>query len=353
MKRCAALVALMVLPCLTAARIPAGEDMIEPLPGDIVRIREAGELRVAQFNGERPGFFFFVEGERLGKARQAGVPVYDYQGRALIGHDVEMALSIANQIGVKLRIVRGYRSFSDTVSGVVRGEADIAMTKLSKTPARAMTAELSKPYFRADITIIVNRLREQRLPDVNDLLARLAGDGVVFGVIPATSQREWTESVFPGAEVREYADQDALFAAVNTGEVTAVLYEEFEARRFFRLWPDIALSCRMFKHPYLVDLMIFATKPGDDGLKRLVDAWLDRMRSPTTDDILDRFEPMMSRDAGAREGYGETGLSTSDSDIAALGVSAVAALTAAAWICAARPPQSRGGSPEAGRNRRL
>ncbi len=348
MTRGGARIVLAVFLWAGAASLPAMEETIDPLPPDIVRIREAGVLRVAQFEGERPGFFFHVDGERLEEARRKGVPVYDDRGRALVGYDVEMALSLARSLGVDLRIERGYPSFSATVGGVAAGEADIAMTKLSKTLARAVTAELSQPYFLAGITILLNRLREQGLPPGEDEIARLAAGGAVFGVIPGTSQMEWTRSVFPDAAVREYENQNLLFDAVNKGEVTAVLYEEFEAKRFFRLWPDIAINCRMARHPYLLDRMIFASRPGDEGLKRLVDAWLDRRRPLSTDDILDRYESMMVRDAGKRGGRANPGAETAGANMAAGGAAAIAAFLLVAWVFAARPPKPgtrRSGNP--------
>jgi ABC-type amino acid transport substrate-binding protein len=337
----AALFAALAWICPASLR--ALEETIEPLPPDIVRIREAGELRVAQFGGTRPGFFFFVEGEMLDAAKKAGVEIYDYEGQSLVGHDVEMALSLAREIGVPLRIVRGYPDFSATVGAVAAGGADIAMSKLSKTLPRAVTAELTRPYFRADITVIVNRVAEEQLSRRSaaaeaDTLSRLANDKeITLGVIPGTSQMQWTVSVFPGAALREYPDQDALFGGVQSGEVTAVLYEEFEARRFFRLWPDMALSCRMIRHPYLTDLMIYATRPGDDGMKRLVDAWLDRQRLLSTDEILDRFETMMVKDASKRLGSSGTGAGSGKTAAAGSAVAAAALLLA--WLFFARPPK--------------
>ncbi len=338
----AAAAALLAWAC--PARLLALDEAIEPLPPDIIRIREAGELRVAQFDGTRPGFFFFVEGAMLDAAKKAGVEIYDYDGKCLVGHDVEMALSLAREIGVPLRIVRSYPDFSATVAGVARGEADIAMTKLSKTLARAVTAELTRPYFRADITVIMNRVAEDRLPPggggAADVLARLAADGKsVLGVIPGTSQMQWTHTVFPGIALKEYPDQDALFEGVRGGEVSAVLYEEFEARRFFRLWPDMALSCRMITHPYLTDLMIYATRPGDEGMKRLVDAWLDRRRMLSTDEILDRFETMMVKDESKR--LGSAGNAAEAGNATSLGIAAATAALVIGWVLFARPPKGR------------
>jgi ABC-type amino acid transport substrate-binding protein len=339
MNKSTAMAVLTIVLFFTASVLAALEGEIEPMPEDIVRIRQRGELCVAQFEGERPGFFSFVDGERLEAARKAGVSIYEYQGKFLVGHDIEMALALARELGVEMRIRRGYPAFSDTVAGVARGEADIAMTKLSKTVARAVTADLSRPYFQADITILLNRLQEQRLPLRDDVMDRLAAGTAVFGVIPTTSQKEWTETVFPKAAVREYPDQNALFDAVNRGEVTAVLYEEFEAKRFFRLWPDIALNCRMTKHPYLADLMVFATRPGDEGLKRLVDAWLGRTRPLYTDDILDRYEPMMAKDSHREVRSALPKEETSAHDMAAFGVAALGVVLMAAWVFSARAPR--------------
>jgi ABC-type amino acid transport substrate-binding protein len=71
----------------------------------------------------------------------------DEQSGTLIGLDVELAYEIANLLGVKAVFNREAGSFDEVVMKVVNKEADIALSKLSRTMRRAEMVRYTIPYI--------------------------------------------------------------------------------------------------------------------------------------------------------------------------------------------------------------
>src|SRR5439155_17481700 len=94
-------------------RVPDGR-LLAP---DIARIVARGELIVAMLGVDTPPFFYEKNGE-------------------LVGVEVDLAKAIAKELGVQVRFNRTAKSFNGVVDIVARGEADMALSKLSRTLAR-------------------------------------------------------------------------------------------------------------------------------------------------------------------------------------------------------------------------
>ena len=88
------------------------------LAPEFARIIERGELVVAVLGVDQPPFFE----ERFGQ---------------LTGLDITLAGDIAKKLGVKVRFNRDAKTFDDVVSLLAKGQADLAVSKLSRTLPRA------------------------------------------------------------------------------------------------------------------------------------------------------------------------------------------------------------------------
>ena len=192
---------------------------------DIGQILQRGELVVAMLASESPPFFYRV-------------------GDQWVGTDVRMAQQIAKELKVSLRIDRSARSFNEVVDVVARGDADLGVSKLSRTLARAQSVMFSDPYLSLKHALIFNRLelakisREKPLPSV---VRRFTGS---LGVIGQSSFAEFATRNFPNAQITPYTHWDALIAAVKKGEVVGGYRDEFEIRRILKLDPQLALTLR-------------------------------------------------------------------------------------------------------------
>ncbi len=184
-----------------------------------------GELVVAMLGTDTPPFFYVAD-------------------KQLQGSDVAMALALGKSLGLPVRFDRTATSFNAVVAQVSRGEADLGISKISRSLARAQAVSFSQPYMTLRHGLLVNRLA----------FATLAGDvsaaQVVrdfkgsLGVIAKSSFHDFSKVNFPAAQVREYPNWNAVVDAVQKGEVVAGYRDEFEVKRVLTLQPKLALTMR-------------------------------------------------------------------------------------------------------------
>ena len=232
--RSTALLATLALPAwpgqwaCAADALPAGAGAAPAarrLAPDIAKLVARGELVVAMLATDTPPFFFG-------------------QGDQLQGLDVDMARDLARELGVGVRFDRSATSFNEVVDKVSRGEADVGISKISRTLARAKAVRFSNAYLSLHHALILNRLA----------FARLAGDRPPqqvmkdydgsLGVIAKSSFQDFAQTNFPHARIRPYGSWSDVVAAVERGEVIAGYRDEFEVKRLLAERPSVALRLR-------------------------------------------------------------------------------------------------------------
>lgn len=260
------LAAATLAPGLCAAHTPApsaaaaGPGGLRQVDGrllapDIARIVTRGELVVAMLAVDTPPFFYEKEG-------------------VLTGLEVDMAQDLARELKVRLRIDRQARTFNEVVEVVARGEADLGLSKLSRTLARAQVIRFSDPYLKLHHALALHR----------DQFARMALDrplaGVVrqfdgkLGVIAKSSFADYAARNFPRAQIRPYPSWDALVDALRRGEVAAAYRDEFEVKRLLAGSPTASLALRTVTLKDLEDTLGIAVGIGDPTLLAFVNQFL-------------------------------------------------------------------------------
>ena len=77
----------------------------------------------------------------------------------LSGIDINIGRSIANALGVEVKFERVADTFNDVIDLVVRGEVDIALSKLSVTEERNKRVLFSKPYAIFNHGLLLDRTK--------------------------------------------------------------------------------------------------------------------------------------------------------------------------------------------------
>jgi polar amino acid transport system substrate-binding protein len=195
------------------------------LAPDIARIVNRGELVVAMLGVDTPPFFYEKNGE-------------------LVGLEVDLAKALAKELGVQVRFNRTARTFNAVVDTVARGEADLAISKLSRTLARSQVISFTQPYLTLNHALILNRVafaqhaRERAAPDV---IRKFNG---TIGVIAKSSFQDYAKRYFPKAKVQEYPGWPDVLKALEKGEVMAAYRDEFEIKRILKSNPTASLTLR-------------------------------------------------------------------------------------------------------------
>ena len=152
--------------------------------------------------------------KKAGKIRVAiamGTPLFSYADANLqpAGSDVDTAVALAKDLGVKLELVQ--ITNAARVPTLQAKRADLVIADLSITPERAKVVDFSIPY--AVITIIVGGTKNENVKNYDDL------NGKTIGLTRATVNDTITTQLAKGAQIQRYEDDATLITSVVTGQV--------------------------------------------------------------------------------------------------------------------------------------
>lgn len=241
------------------------------MPPDVQRILQRGKLIVAMLNQDNPPFFMIRQGE-------------------LDGSDVDVARSIAEQLGVPVEFNRSAKTFDQVVQTVYRLDADLAISKLSRTLNRAKSVRFSQPYVTMRQGLLVNRLQlvqQANGRSVTEVIRNLEGK---IGVIQGSSYVGFTQKRFPKAQVVEFSSWSAAVDAVMRGEVLAAYRDELEVKKVVFSKPDAALQLQTIALTDTEDSIAIALPWDSLHLLAFVNQTLDMMHiNDTADSLLQAY----------------------------------------------------------------
>lgn len=200
------------------------------LPKEIVAIKKRGYLVVSMYYKDIKPFMF-----------------HDENGN-FIGHDVELAKNIAKELGVECKFNRSPKTFNEIVDLVAIGEADMAISLLSRTLERALKVRFSKPYIYLRPTILISRLSASRY-NINPKspIESLNGISLEIAEKKGTSYVGKALSYFPDSNVTTYNEWeeaiDALLDINNPADV--VIRDEIGIRNYITEYPEKSIKLQM------------------------------------------------------------------------------------------------------------
>ncbi|MDP9606684.1 UNVERIFIED_ORG: ABC-type amino acid transport substrate-binding protein [Variovorax paradoxus] len=233
-------------------RVPDGR-LLAP---DIARIVMRGELVVAMLKVDTPPFFFFDDGGQW------------------TGLEVGLAQSLAKELGVKLRFNREAGTFNAVVDLLANGQADLAISKLSRTLARSQTIAFSDAYLTLNHSLILNRVKFAQLSRGRPLPEVIRNFDGSIGVIAKSSFADYARTNFPHAKVQEYPTWNDVLVAVHKGEIVSAYRDEFEVKRVLKADPTVSLVLRTVTLKDLEDTLGIGVAVTDTTLLAYVNQFL-------------------------------------------------------------------------------
>lgn len=225
------------------------------LAHDIARIVNRGELVVAMLGVDTPPFFF----------ETAGV---------LSGLEVGIAHEIAQELKVKVRFDRSAKSFNEVIDIVARQQADLGISKLSRTLARAQVVRFSEPYLTLNHALVLNRVAFARMAGDKPVSQVVRSFNGTIGVIAKSSFADFAVRNFPNAQMRAYPGWPEVIKAVSSGEVMSAYRDEFEVKRILKSDPSFALNLRTVTFKDVEDTLGIAVGVADPTLLAFVNQLL-------------------------------------------------------------------------------
>lgn len=233
-------------------RVPDGR-LLAP---DIARIVTRGELVVAMLKVDTPPFFFFDDAGQW------------------TGLEVGLAQSLAKELGVKLRFNREAGTFNAVVDLLANGQADLAISKLSRTLARTQTIAFSDAYLTLNHSLILNRVKFAQLSHGRPLPEVIRNFNGSIGVIAKSSFADYARTNFPHAKVQEFPTWNEVLVALHKGEIVSAYRDEFEVKRVLKADPTVSLVLRTVTLKDLEDTLGIGVAVTDTTLLAYVNQFL-------------------------------------------------------------------------------
>lgn len=247
------------------------------MPPDIQRILARGKLIVAILDQDNPPFFM--------TSRQG----------LFTGLDVKLAQAIAEQLGVKLEFNRTAKTFDAVVQMVDQLNADLAISKLSRTMNRAKSICFTNPYLRMRQGLLVNRLQIAQQANgrsMTEVIRNLEGK---VGVIRGSSYVGFTQKKFPKATIVEFPSWAEAINAVIRGDVLATYRDELEIKKIVLSKPDTVLNFQTIALTDTQDSIAIALPWDSQHLLAFVNQYLDMTNiNYTADSLLEEYANSIS-----------------------------------------------------------
>jgi ABC-type amino acid transport substrate-binding protein len=249
-------------------------------PPDIQRIMDRGKLIVAMYVNDIPPFY-----------------MHDEKGK-FYGLDVELSTDIAEKLGVEVEFKRDYKTFSEIVEGIVRHEADVAVTLLSRTLDRAKKVRFTRPYIILRQGLLISRIRMAQRERQLTLMEILNHPGSEIGVKAGTSYIAFAKQLFPTAKIREYPEWDPdIIAAVLKGEVIAAFHDEIEIKKVVIGKPETALHLQTVVLKDTEDPIAMAVPWDSTHLHSWLELYLETVHPDwTTDKLLKKYSKSVQKE---------------------------------------------------------
>jgi ABC-type amino acid transport substrate-binding protein len=241
------------------------------MPPDVQRVLDKGKLTVAVLGQDNAPFFMDEAGQ-------------------MSGLDIQLARTLADQLGVSLEIIRTAQTFDQVVEAVYGQKADLAISKISRTLKRAQRVRFSRPYLRMRQGLLVNRLQVAEQTQGRSMIATIRDLRGQVGVIKGSSYVGFLQQKFPQANIVEYPTWEDAVEAVVRGDILAAYRDELEIKKVVRTRPDVALQLQTIALTDTQDSLAVVLPWSSTHLLAFVDQYLDTLTAQyTVDTVLDEY----------------------------------------------------------------
>ena len=134
----------------------------------------------------------------------------------VVGFDVDIANSIANDLGVELEIKE--MEFGSLIEALKQGKVDMVISGMTPTPERKEVVDFSDIYYKAEQAFIVKEADKATYKTLDDLKGKKVG--AQLGSIQADIASE-----IENAEVKQLADVNTLALELENGNIDALIVE--------------------------------------------------------------------------------------------------------------------------------
>jgi polar amino acid transport system substrate-binding protein len=193
------------------------------------------------------------------------------------GYDIDLMNAIAENLGLEVEYQD--TSFDTIFRDVANGQFDIAAAASTITPERERTVDFSDPYYAADQSLLVTE--DSDIQSADDL------GGAVVGAQDATTGEAYANDETDAAEVRGFPEGPDAIAALETGQVDAVIIDLPVAEDAVDNRPGLVIAEELVTR----ELYGFAMPPGAPLVEAVNEALTELKDDGTIADLYEEYFP--------------------------------------------------------------
>jgi cyclohexadienyl dehydratase len=186
------------------------------------------------------------------------------------GFDIAMARSFADQLGLKLQLVK--TSWKTLMADLAADKYDIGMSGITRTIARQKEARFSQGYVMFGKTVLVHNDNAARFKSLADVDKK----GVKVGVNPGGTNEKFVRANVKNAEVVVFESNLAIPPAVADKKVDVMITDSVEA--LFYAATDSRLAAPLADAPFTRAELGYLMPPSAERLQDTIDFMMDQMK---------------------------------------------------------------------------
>lgn len=177
----------------------------------------------AESAASESGEYKLVEAGKLTIGCSPDYPPMEYQdGDAITGFTAGLMQEISDRLGLECNFLSA-QNFDTLVTQVAAGtKMDVAASSITINDEREESVDFSDPYYDSNLAIVV--LKNSEYASRDDL------DGLPVGAQSGSTGEEWVKENMRDNPYTPYTQTVDALAALRTGDVNAVVYDEPVAR---------------------------------------------------------------------------------------------------------------------------
>jgi polar amino acid transport system substrate-binding protein len=192
------------------------------------------------------------------------------------GYDMDLLRAIGEPVDLELSVID--LPFDGILGSLEAGDCDVVASAVTITEERSLQVDFSDSYFDADQSLLIKADQVGEITTLADL------DGSTIGVQSGTTGETYANENASGAEVKSFEDSDGLFAALEAGEIDAIL-QDLPVNGYRSTQDDSVVVVETYPTD---EQYGFAVKKGNAGMLDFLNAGLAALQADGTFDEIYR-----------------------------------------------------------------
>jgi polar amino acid transport system substrate-binding protein len=184
------------------------------------------------------------------------------------GYDIEVMNGIAEELGLDVEYTA--TGFGTIFRDTANGQFDTAAAASDIDEKREQVVDFTDPYYLSSTALMV--AADSDIASTEDLA------GEIVGVQDGTSQQDYAEEETDASEVRGFPEGPNAIAALETGQVEAVLIDQATAVVGLEKAPDLSIAEEIPTDVFFG----FAVAPDNDALREAMNEALATLKEDGT-----------------------------------------------------------------------